>query len=304
MKSLETGVSIVIPHYGDATPTHELVTALNEQVNAPELQVIVVDDASPERYVATAGETSIRRDRNGGFGSTVNVGAAAAIREYLLILNSDLSIGPTFVADLIRAASPLMPAVASPEVVGHSGSTQWTGRHFPRVKHTFVNAFSGLARFRDTRWWHEAVGHDTSTVTPGVHRTDWVVGAVLFLRTQSFHDVGGFDERFYMNSEEIDLQRRLGQRGIPSYVLGDLTVEHEGGGSSNPDLRRTWVVTSALRFADKWNEHPPLHRVALGCAAALNFVVNAVRQVAGRDVSALKTFRREFRYARIRISSQ
>lgn len=295
------GVSVVIPHYGDPAPTQELVRALAEQVDAPELQIIVVDDASPEPYVPIGGESTIRRTGNRGFGSTVNVGAAAASREYLLILNSDLTIGPVFISELVRTAAPLMPAVASPEVIGHNGSTQWTGRHFPRVKHTFVNAFSGLARFRHTRWWHESVGHDTSTVTPGVHRTDWVVGAVLFLRTQSFRDVDGFDERFYMNSEEIDLQRRLGQRGVPSYVLGDLQVEHEGGGSSNPDLRRTWVVTSALRFADKWNERPGLYRAALGSAAALNLVINAVRQVAGRDIKALDTFRREFRYVQLPI---
>lgn len=304
MNTLIPGVSVVIPHYGDPAPTQALVTALTEQVEAPSLQIIVVDDASPETYVSIGDESTLRREKNGGFGSTVNVGAAAADREFLLILNSDLTVGPGFLAELSRAAGPLMPAVTSPEVIGRSGSTQWTGRHFPRAKHTFVNAFSGLARFRRTRWWHEAVGHDTSTVTPGVHRTDWVVGAVLFLPTESFRDVGGFDERFYMNSEEIDLQRRLGQRGVPSYVLGDVTVEHEGGGSSNPDLRRIWVVTSALRFAEKWNERPGLHRTALGAAAILNFVVNAVRQLAGRDVAALDTLRREFRYARVPISPQ
>ncbi|NYF12755.1 N-acetylglucosaminyl-diphospho-decaprenol L-rhamnosyltransferase [Pseudoclavibacter sp. JAI123] len=302
MNTTVPGVSVVIPHYGDPAPTQELVTALTQQVGAPELEIIVVDDASPEPYVQVGDETTIRRPANGGFGSTVNVGAAAAQREYLLILNSDLTVGPNLIADLTRLANPLMPAVVSPEVIGHSGSSQWTGRHFPRVTHTFVNAFSGLARFRHTRWWHESVGHNTSTVMPGVHRTDWVVGAVLYLPTQSFHDVGGFDERFYMNSEEIDLQRRLGQRGVHSYVLGDLTVEHEGGGSSNPELRRTWVVTSALRFAEKWNDHPGLHRAALGAAAILNFVVNAVRQLAGRDVRSLETLRREFRYARVPIS--
>lgn len=304
MNTTMPGVSVVIPHYGDPAPTQQLVTALTQQVEAPQLQIVVVDDASPEPYVPVGDETTIRRVENGGFGSTVNVGAAAAQREYLLILNSDLTVGPNLIADLGRLANPLMPAVVSPEVIGHSGSTQWTGRHFPRVTHTFVNAFSGLARFRHSRWWHEAVGHNTSTVMPGVHRTDWVVGAVLYLPTQSFRNVGGFDERFYMNSEEIDLQRRLGQRGVRSYVLGDLTVEHEGGGSSNPDLRRTWVVTSALRFAEKWNDRPRLHRVALGAAAILNFVVNAVRQLAGRDVKALETFHREFRYARVPISPQ
>ncbi|GAB3288540.1 glycosyltransferase family 2 protein [Pseudoclavibacter terrae] len=302
MDEFRDGVSIVVPHYGDPLPTQSLVVALGEQIGSADMQVIVVDDASPEPYVPVAGEFLIRRDRNGGFGSTVNVGAGAAEHEYLLILNSDLTISRNFIADLLLAAVPLMPAVVSPEVVGHSGSTQWTGRHFPAVKHTFVNAFSGLARFRHTRWWHEAVGHDTSTVVPGVHRTDWVVGAVLFLQTRVFRDAGGFDERFYMNSEEIDLQRRLGQRGVHSYVLGDLTVEHEGGGSSNPELRRTWVVTSALRFAEKWNDHPGLHRAALGAAAILNFIVNAARQLAGRDVRSLETLRREFRYARVPIS--
>jgi GT2 family glycosyltransferase len=284
-------VTVVVPHYGDHATPRPLLHSLREQADAPRLEVIVVDDASPEPFPETPGVRVLRREANGGFGAAVNTGAEAASGELLLVLNSDLAVGPRFVRDLLDAADPWMPAVVSPRVVDEAGHEAYIGRSFPQVHHQAAEWLTPLARFRETDTWHVAVGHDLAA-----HGTesvvDWVVAAALLLPLADFRAVGGFDPRFFMNSEEVDLQRRLRERGLPSVVLAEPTVVHAGGGSSDPASRRGWLVGSRLTYADKWGGRRRL-QAALGAATVANLVWNAGRRAAGRDVAPLRTARAE-----------
>ena len=121
---------------------------------------------------------------------------------------------------------------------------------------------------------------------------DWVVGAAMWIPLADFRAVGGFDERFFMNSEEVDLQRRLRARGLSVVALRSPTVVHAGGGSSPSESRRRWLVEGQLLYADKWGSRRAL-QAGLAAATGLNFVVNAARRAAGRDVDALEVARSE-----------
>ena len=119
-----------------------------------------------------------------------------------------------------------------------------------------------------------------------------MIGAALLLPTADFRAAGGFDERFFMNAEEVDLQRRLRERGLRSVVLGSPVVVHEGGGSSDPERRRRWLVEARLAYADKWGGRRRLQS-ALALATAANLAWNVGRRVAGRQVAPLRTARTE-----------
>jgi N-acetylglucosaminyl-diphospho-decaprenol L-rhamnosyltransferase len=287
---------VVVPHYGDPAHARALVSQLVAQRDAPELEVIVVDDASPTPYPDDERVVLVRRATNGGFGAAVNAGAAAARYPSLLILNSDLRIQPGFVAELCRAGDPGHPAVLGPALVDADGATQWSGRHFPKTLHQVVEWLAPLARFRSSRLMHEAVGHDTRCVAGVVRPVDWLVGAALLMPTSAFRDVGGFDEGFHMNCEEVDLQRRLRLRGVASVFVGTVSATHVGGASSAGDRRRAWLVASRLRYAEKWREHPGRLRSSLTAASLVNATVNAVRQLAGRDVDARGVLQEELGY--------
>ncbi|MET3708952.1 N-acetylglucosaminyl-diphospho-decaprenol L-rhamnosyltransferase [Arthrobacter sp. UYEF6] len=220
---------------------------------------------------------------------------AVAEHDLALVLNSDLEISSTFVDEILAAAQPWLPAVVSPQVLGHDGTGQWVGRHFPTTGHQVVEWLSPLARFRHKKALHEAVGHDTRCATGSVVPVDWVVGAAMLIPLEQFRAVDGFDEGFFMNSEEVDLQRRLREIGVPSVFLGTVSVTHEGGGSSDPERRRHWLVDSRLRYANKWG-NPRTLRFALRAASIANLLVNAGRQAAGREVDALGTFKQELSY--------
>ncbi len=284
-------VGVVVPHHGDPSPTLATVAALRDQVGVA-LEVVVVDDASPEPFPPADGATVLRRERNGGFGAAVNTGVAEVSAPLLLVLNSDVSFGSSFVADLVRAARPWLPAVVGPLVRDEDGTPAPTARHFPTVAHQAVEWLTPLARFRGTRAAHEAVGHDTRAVPGAVLPVDWVVGAAMLLPTAVFRAVGGFDERYFMNSEEVDLQRRLRDLGVASVFAGTVALTHVGGGSSDPALRRRWLVESRLEYAARWGGRRRL-TAALTAATAVNAGVNAGRRLAGRDVHPVATARAE-----------
>jgi GT2 family glycosyltransferase len=286
-----TAVTIVIPHYGDPAPTLALVRQLSAQTHPARL--IVADDASPTPFPDVDGVKVVRRQANGGFGANVNSGAAEATGDALLILNSDLTVEPTFVAGMVSAAQTHPRSVLAPRMVDEHGTVAWVGRSFPTVLHQAVAWLTPLTRFRHTAAWHRAVGHDVRAHS-AEREVDWVVGAAMWIPLTDFRAVGGFDERFFMNSEEIDIQRRLRARGVRSIALHAPTVVHAGGGSSPTDARRRWLVEGQLLYADKWGGRRRL-RFALALCSLINLGSNCARRMIGTQASPLRTFATEMR---------
>ena len=197
--------------------------------------------------------TVVRRPVNGGFGKAVNSGVAAATGEWVFILNSDLELDNTFVSRMLAAVERHGEVLASPQIIGHDGKQQWVARKFPTAAHVAWEWFTLLARFKPTNWWHRGVGHDVEacTGTSDARSTGLWVRAWSFLARPSTALVA-WDERFYMNSEEVDFQYRLSNAGVDRYLIPSVTVTHEGGGSSPSARRIQWLTTARFIYADKW----------------------------------------------------
>lgn len=291
------GVSVVIPHFGPPQRSTRLVAQLMSQTTDIDVQIIVVDDCSPAPFPSIPGIQVIRLTRNSGFGSAVNAGVALAEHDRLLILNNDLEVQPDFVASLLAAGESWMPSVVSPQVVSSRGTVEATGRRDPTATHQIVEWLVPLARLRHHRVLQKAVGLDVAPGTDGPRVVDWVLGSVMLMPTNSFRQVGGFDEQFFMNCEEVDLQRRLREHGIRSVALDAPVVIHEGGGASDPSRRQGWLVTSRLQYAAKWGFRRRLV-AGLLVATAINFSWNVVRRLLGRPVYPVAEVRRELALVR------
>lgn len=108
----------------------------------------------------------------------------------------------------------------------------------------------------------------------------------MVLQTATYHRIGGMDERFFMNSEEVDLQYRLFKNGLKRIFAGDLNVEHIGGASSGDYLRRRqWVLDSRFIYADKWKVMKNL-QTSLTLATYFNYLFNKIRSLRNDAVDA------------------
>jgi len=176
--------------------------------------------------------------------------------------------------------------LASPQIIGHDGKQQWVARKFPTAAHIAWEWFTPLARFKPTDWWHRGVGHDVEACTgTSDAKVDWVMGACMVVPRTTFNRIGGMDERFYMNSEEVDFQYRLSNAGVDRYLIPSVTVTHEGGGSSPSERRVQWLTTARFIYADKWGWEKKL-AAALRATSYANFAVNSVRGLRNKDVDA------------------
>lgn len=307
------GLGVIIPVHGVLAPVLPLLESLCGE-GTPAVQrparVVLVDDASPVPVPADelpAGVELVRRSANGGFGAAVNtgldalaapVGAADATSEpaieHALVLNSDLQIPPGFSAALLEHARPWMPAVVGCRNVVEDGGSGYPARYFPTISHQVVEWLVPLASQRHRDLLHRAVGHDLDAERgSGMVPVDWVSGAVLLLPLALARAAGGFDEGYFMYTEEVDLQLRLRRAGIPALLDADLEVRHVGGGSSGGEARRRrWLVGARMRYARK---HGNVHllRAGMTLATGANLLWNSGRRAAGRDVAPLAVVREE-----------
>lgn len=285
-------VGVVVPTYGAMDEVAALLYPLLGSHIAPgerPAKVVVVDDCYPgdvDYSVLPNGVTVVRRDINGGFGAAVNTGIGElGDLAYALVLNSDLQVPEGFLAALLKAAQPWLPAVVGCRNESDSGESGFAARHFPTVSHQIVEWLVPLASQRHRSLLHEWVGHDMKAErADSAVPVDWVSGSMMLLPIDEVRQVGGFDESFFMYTEEVDLQKRLRNIGIPTVYVPSVSVVHAGGGSSGGEARRRgWLLDARSLYATK-HLHPGALHAGLYAATGVNFLWNMGRKAFGRDV--------------------
>ena len=89
--------------------------------------------------------------------------------------------------------------------------------------------------------WVEAVGLGSLR-----RRVDFLIGAVLLIRSEALDDVGPFDEEFFLYAEEIDWQRRARTRGWQVALCREVTATHVGAGTGGNAVELSGALVRAL----------------------------------------------------------
>jgi N-acetylglucosaminyl-diphospho-decaprenol L-rhamnosyltransferase len=223
-------VAVVVVTYGSST---DIGPCLDSFMVDPAVGTIVVIDSGSSDVEQTRHEVDARPgvrfeslDRNVGFGSACNRGAALTDEPLLLFLNPDTIVGDSCVSLLAAAfaqKSSEHVAVVGPSVRNPDGSLYPSARVFPSLLTSAGHAFLGPI------WPNNPF---SSTYLRSVDAAEWISGTAFGVRRNAFELVGGFDEQYFMYVEDVDLCWRLRQRGQYVAVCESAEVLHRIGGSS------------------------------------------------------------------------
>ena len=198
--------------------------------------IIVVDMASSDGSVDMVRSefpqaTLLPDVANRGYGAAVNLGAARAHGEWLLILNSDIELtDPLALSTLIALAEQATsPVIVGAQLVDPDGTPQRSAYRLPGPL-ALAALFCAPMRYLPGLN-AKALGHIPAEELRAPTEVGWVTGAVLLLRRETFSRLGGFDERFFLNSEEVDLCARLQALGGRVMIQPEARAVHHGGAS-------------------------------------------------------------------------
>jgi N-acetylglucosaminyl-diphospho-decaprenol L-rhamnosyltransferase len=178
----------------------------------------------------------MRNAKAKGFGANHNAAFAYAEGGYFCVLNPDIRMNANPFPFLIGALADEKVGVAAPRIVNPSGKTEDSARRFPTLWVIARKALSG-AQYHDYEFTNAPL------------RPEWVAGMFMLFRAAVFREIGGFDERYFLYYEDVDLCKRLRSRGYDALLVPSVEVIHDARRESRRSLRHLrWHLASLIRF--------------------------------------------------------
>ncbi|MHB1345990.1 MAG: glycosyltransferase family 2 protein [Candidatus Humimicrobiaceae bacterium] len=181
----------------------------------------------------------IKSADNLGFCRASNLAAKSANGKYLIFLNPDTKIlegNIEAIAGFLEGREALGEKIGiiGVKTVNNDGSLQYSARSFPSISRQFFESFFLFKIFFRSRifgsyfmtWWDHV----------NIMQVDWLSGSFMFVKKEVFELVNGFDEDYFMYSEDTDLCLRLKRKGFKNYYYPFYTIMHLDGAIASRDL--------------------------------------------------------------------
>jgi N-acetylglucosaminyl-diphospho-decaprenol L-rhamnosyltransferase len=240
-------VSVVVVTYHCRDEARECLRTLYAQPPELELETIVLDNASGDGTadMVRAGFPDVRvleLAENIGFARGVNRAAELARGEHILLLNPDALVHPGAVERLVRFAyeRPEHGLYAGKNLDPDGSVTTTSVRGLPSLWSLTCFATMLSAAFPGSRLFDpESVG---GWARDSVREVGAAIGSFLLIRRTVWEALDGFDARFFMYSEDVDLCLRAARQGWRPVFVPDAVVTHERGASSNSGPERMALI--------------------------------------------------------------
>lgn len=237
-----TPVCLSIVSHGQGALIHPLLADLSRgAVAATEIIVTLnlPEDESFLREFPTLPLRVIRNDAPKGFGANHNAAFRASTAPYFVVVNPDIRLQDFRIAPLLAELDDPSIGLSAPLVFSGAGELQDSARSFPTVGRLLRRKLQGV------RGPDYVFGPTSADV-------DWVAGMFMVLRRDTYAAIGGFDDSYFMYFEDVDLCKRLRDRGLRTVVVPSVRVIHDAQRASRRSARHmAWHLSSAFRFLSK-----------------------------------------------------
>jgi hypothetical protein len=296
MRAKERTLSVIITSYNCKDILKRCLDSLLRELREISHEIIVVDNNSQDGTVEEVKNLypDVRvfaNSRNVGFAGANNKAIAESKGDYLLFLNPDVIVSSGAVKELIRfIESEPVAGLISGKLVNPDGTLQYSLRNFPSVVNQIFECFFLHRLFPSLSPRLGEVIYKRDFYEE-IQEVDWVSGAVMLVCRNALEDVGCFDERYFLYSEETDLCLRLRKSGWKVYYYPKAVFTHLGSTTKlNSQLFAYWL-DSRLKYYKKNFSKPQI--LLLSLILFLNWLLRLSLSLGGALFSSKKF--KEFR---------
>lgn len=228
-------VSVIIVHYQVKDLLRNCILSIKKYFQGFEYEIIVVDNNSPDStwksLISEFPEVNfLALDKNYGFSKANNIGVKAAKGEYVYILNPDTEIEGDYFQEILDFAD-------NQEKFGALGLRMHNlkGEFLPESKRSVPALINSFEKLFTTFNNNSKTYYRNDVDEFGIAEVEIMTGANLLLKRSVYEEVGGFDERYFMYGEDIDLCYTILRKGYKNFYYGKYSLLHYKGESTVKD---------------------------------------------------------------------
>ncbi|HEY2401281.1 MAG TPA: glycosyltransferase family 2 protein [Steroidobacteraceae bacterium] len=244
MPPAQPDLDIVIVTYNNRNDVGGLLDSLPAALDGLTADVIVVDNGSTDGtadFVAPRKDCRLVRSANVGYAAGINRGVREAIpAEAILILNADVRLHAGSARLLFAALDEQYVGIVAPQIRSAQGKLDLSLRHEPSLLRTLGLTWTKAGIFS------EYVARPEDYTSPRI--VDWALGAVLMMSRKCFEELGGWDESYFLYSEETDFSLRARDVGMMTRYEPQAIAVHFEGQSGRNHITHTMRTINRVRL--------------------------------------------------------
>lgn len=268
-------VSVIIVSYNARYYLEQCLYSVRAALQNTEGEIIVVDNDSPEKPLDFIKNKFhdvqfIESKENLGFAKANNLGVEKARGEYVLILNPDTIIPENLFDEILPFADskPDLGALGVRLIDANGNFHPESKRNIPNLQNTFGKLFASFVDKSKSKGYYKSDIGQFETAPAEV-----LVGAFMLLKKSVYESVGGFDGRYFMYGEDIDLSYTLILNGFTNYYFGSSTVIHYKGESTRKDKKYLKIFFGAMKiFIQKYYSKDPVQHLIFRIGLKLRYI--------------------------------
>jgi GT2 family glycosyltransferase len=242
-------IAVVVVTYNSAALIPDLVASLEPGLRGLNWHLTFADNASADgtsEAIRThaPGAHVVETGRNAGYAAGINAAVAAAKPfDAVLVLNPDIRLAPDCVPEMLAVLRRHGAGITVPRIVRANGDFSPSMRREPTILRAFGDAVFGANRVGRYPALGEVVTNRDSYAAETT--VDWAEGSILLIDKACWDACGGWDESFFLYSEETEYALRARDNGFTMMFAPNANARHlEGDSATNPPL---WALLTLNR---------------------------------------------------------
>ncbi|NLX17860.1 MAG: glycosyltransferase [Desulfobulbus sp.] len=239
-------IAVSVVSHGHGEMVANLVVSL---LSFPEVCRILVTLNRPESLQLPGDEriSVIHNALPKGFGANHNTAFSFCNEPFFCVVNPDIELRANPFPALLEASAKAASAVTAPMVLSPQGTVEDSFRRFPNLRRLIVRLFGQADR-----------SYASIPIDRGIFFPEWVAGMFMLFSSEDFAALNGFDEKFFLYYEDVDICVRAWKSGRKVAFCPEASVVHDARRSSHRDMRfLRWHLASMMRYFYKhWARLP------------------------------------------------